>query len=112
MLNCKQMAELTTEYLEGELGFWQRVNYYLHWALCPPCRNYRDQVAQTARCARLAQQAEDREAEGRRAAAPGSGADGEAGTGSESQGAGSRAPGTSGPPAELLERFHQHCGED
>jgi hypothetical protein len=63
MLNCKQMAELATEYLEGQLGLRQRLGYYLHALLCPPCRNFRDQVEKTARAARLAQDREDAAAE-------------------------------------------------
>jgi predicted anti-sigma-YlaC factor YlaD len=53
------MAELSTEYLEGKLSFWQKANYYLHWMMCPPCRAYREQVKQTTLAIHLAQQAED-----------------------------------------------------
>lgn len=81
MLNCRQMAELSTEYLEGKLGFWQRLNYYLHWMVCPPCRAYRDQVEETARTAKLAQASEDQQ------------------------------PPAAAPPAPLLESFREKLGE-
>lgn len=59
MLNCKQMAELSTAYLEGELGFWQRMNYYLHYLLCPPCRHYRDQIEKTRTTLRQVKRRQD-----------------------------------------------------
>ncbi len=44
---CRDMTELATEYLEGELGFSNRLFARLHIGLCPPCTRYFDQMRRT-----------------------------------------------------------------
>jgi predicted anti-sigma-YlaC factor YlaD len=40
MLNCRQMMDLMTDYLEGELGLFQRVWFEIHVGTCWQCRQY------------------------------------------------------------------------
>ncbi len=47
MINCRKISELGTAYLEGELSWWQTFSFYVHWMLCPPCRNFEDQLRKT-----------------------------------------------------------------
>lgn len=56
--DCRDMAELSTEYLEGKLTWWQKPRYYLHLWLCPPCVAYREQVRLTADACHRAEDAE------------------------------------------------------
>lgn len=58
LYDCRNMAELSTEYLEGELSWWQRLHYYMHLWVCPPCQNYREQVRMTAEACHHAEAAE------------------------------------------------------
>ncbi|MCO4744506.1 MAG: zf-HC2 domain-containing protein [Proteobacteria bacterium] len=47
MKTCQQIAELASQYVDGELSMadWGQVRMHL-W-LCPPCRAYADQIAMT-----------------------------------------------------------------
>lgn len=49
MLTCQQFTELVTDYLEGRLSFWQRVNFQFHLGFCWPCRVYLNQMRVTIR---------------------------------------------------------------
>lgn len=40
MLNCQDVAERTSAYLDGGLGRWERLQVRLHLALCRVCRQY------------------------------------------------------------------------
>lgn len=54
MLNCKDITELLTEYLEGEMTLLDRMRVRTHLLMCPPCRRYADQLALTiASCGHL-----------------------------------------------------------
>lgn len=59
MLKCHQMAELATDHREGRLSLWQTAQYFLHWAICPPCQTYSDQLEKAGEAARKAQLTED-----------------------------------------------------
>jgi hypothetical protein len=58
LYDCRNMAELSTEYLEGKLSWWQRLHYYMHLWVCPPCENYREQVRLTSEACHQAAEAE------------------------------------------------------
>jgi predicted anti-sigma-YlaC factor YlaD len=44
---CQELAEFVTDYIEGVLPPAQRVNFDLHIADCPDCRNYVEQMRVT-----------------------------------------------------------------
>jgi anti-sigma factor RsiW len=45
--SCRDMAELVTDYLEGELPFYRRLSARLHLLLCSACAHYFDQMRRT-----------------------------------------------------------------
>lgn len=47
MLTCKDVSERVTEYLERELTWRQRGQYWLHLAMCAVCRRYVAQMRVT-----------------------------------------------------------------
>lgn len=49
MLTCKQIAELVTAYVEGQLRFTDRLRFRLHISMCPNCKTYVRQLQVTAR---------------------------------------------------------------
>ena len=49
MLNCRQMAERATDYLERKLGWRELPGYLMHLAMCPGCRAYLAQFRVTIR---------------------------------------------------------------
>jgi len=44
MLNCKETARLVSEGLDRKLSLWQRMNLWMHLAMCGACSAYRRQV--------------------------------------------------------------------
>ena len=40
MLSCKDISELSDEYLDGELPFKRKLSVKLHLAICKNCRRY------------------------------------------------------------------------
>jgi predicted anti-sigma-YlaC factor YlaD len=46
-LSCKDVVDLVTEYLEGAMRPERRLAFEEHVAICPPCRNYFDQLRRT-----------------------------------------------------------------
>jgi len=44
MLNCKETARLISEGLDRKLPLWQRVNLWMHLAMCGACSAYRRQI--------------------------------------------------------------------
>jgi anti-sigma factor RsiW len=46
-LNCQELVELITEYLEGVLSAEERARFEAHLASCRGCRNYLEQMRQT-----------------------------------------------------------------
>jgi len=49
MLPCKEVTELVTDYLEGQMSFVRRVNFHLHLGRCRHCRAYLRQMKMTVR---------------------------------------------------------------
>ncbi|NVJ65771.1 MAG: zf-HC2 domain-containing protein [Gammaproteobacteria bacterium] len=47
MLSCKKIVENGSEYLEGDQGSWQRLNYKMHLFMCVSCKRYVKQLKQT-----------------------------------------------------------------
>ena len=51
-MKCKELVELITEYLEGELGDADQARFEQHIAGCDACTAYLDQMRETiAACA-------------------------------------------------------------
>ena len=46
-LNCQQVAELVTEYLDSALPIGTRLRFHMHLGLCFACRNYLQQMKYT-----------------------------------------------------------------
>jgi anti-sigma factor RsiW len=46
-MKCKELVELITEYLEGELGAIDRERFERHIAGCDACTAYLDQMRET-----------------------------------------------------------------
>ena len=56
MVNCKDITELLTEYLEGEMSFGERMQVRAHLMMCGPCKLYADQLQLSIdSCGRLPQ---------------------------------------------------------
>lgn len=52
MLTCRDVSRLVSDAMDQELALVTRVRVRMHLLLCPPCKNYEDQVRflrQTAR---------------------------------------------------------------
>ncbi len=47
MMTCQQLTELITDYLEGRLSFWQRLQFHMHLGMCRHCRAYLRQMRAT-----------------------------------------------------------------
>jgi anti-sigma factor RsiW len=46
-LDCRELVELVTEYLEGRLSAAERARFDAHLAECPYCRTYLEQMERT-----------------------------------------------------------------
>lgn len=58
MLTCRDLSEIATDYLEGDLGLRQRTAIQLHLLMCKHCRRYVDQLAKTVALLRASAQSE------------------------------------------------------
>jgi anti-sigma factor RsiW len=47
MLNCQQITELVTDYVEGRLPFGDRMRFRMHVGMCKHCREYLRQMRLT-----------------------------------------------------------------
>lgn len=47
MLTCQQITELVTDYVEGRMGFGDRLRFQLHLGMCKHCRAYLRQMRAT-----------------------------------------------------------------
>jgi predicted anti-sigma-YlaC factor YlaD len=47
LMSCRELVELVTEYFEGGLGQPERMRFEEHIAVCPPCREYLEEMRQT-----------------------------------------------------------------
>jgi len=52
MLTCKQITELVTDYVEGDLSLLDRLRFQLHLGMCRHCRAYVRQMKLTAKALR------------------------------------------------------------
>jgi anti-sigma factor RsiW len=50
-LDCRELVELVTDYLEGALGLDERDRFELHLAVCDGCTAYLRQLRATLRAA-------------------------------------------------------------
>jgi len=49
MITCRELTELVTDYVEGQLGLADRLRFQLHLGTCRDCRAYVRQLRATAR---------------------------------------------------------------
>lgn len=49
MLSCQQLTELVTDYVEGRMPLWKRLQVEMHLGMCKHCRAYLNQMKQTVR---------------------------------------------------------------
>ncbi|MCC6215996.1 MAG: zf-HC2 domain-containing protein [Polyangiaceae bacterium] len=49
MLTCQELTELVTEYAEGRMGPWRRIEFWMHLGMCKHCRAYVSQLRATVR---------------------------------------------------------------
>lgn len=47
MLTCQQVTEIVTDYLEGQMPLWKRMQFQLHIGMCRHCREYLRQMKAT-----------------------------------------------------------------
>jgi len=47
MLQCKDVVEEASNYIDGDLPLFKRIGLFLHVVLCRCCRNYVNQIRQT-----------------------------------------------------------------
>jgi|GEM_PF-623187 len=47
MVQCKDIAEEASNYIEGDLPFRQRIGLFIHLIICKCCRNYLRQIRNT-----------------------------------------------------------------
>jgi len=40
MLKCKQITERSDEYISGDLGIYERIQFRVHLLMCQYCRRY------------------------------------------------------------------------
>lgn len=52
MLSCKEVAEKASEYLDRDLGRWERLKVGLHVAMCKHCSRYLRQLELTSKLVR------------------------------------------------------------
>ena len=46
-LTCKEFVEMVTDFLEGSMSLWTRVQFQLHLGMCLGCRIYLKQMKHT-----------------------------------------------------------------
>lgn len=44
MINCEEHSRLASRDLDGALSFWDRLNARVHRWMCPPCRQFKNQL--------------------------------------------------------------------
>jgi anti-sigma factor RsiW len=50
-LSCRELVELVTDYLEGELALDDRTRFEMHLCYCDGCRAYLEQIRQVKEAA-------------------------------------------------------------
>ena len=48
-MNCKELVELVTDYLEGALPDSEKTRFHAHLEICPGCTDYLEQLRLTLR---------------------------------------------------------------
>lgn len=48
-MSCRELVDVITDYLEGELAETDRVRFEAHLLECPYCQSYLDQMRETIR---------------------------------------------------------------
>jgi predicted anti-sigma-YlaC factor YlaD len=51
-MNCREVTQFLSDYLDGELPLRQRLTFKLHLLLCPDCRRYLQSFATTIKLTR------------------------------------------------------------
>ena len=46
MLSCREINDLITDYLEGRMGLWDRMQFRLHIAMCGSCKLHVEKMRQ------------------------------------------------------------------
>lgn len=59
MFRCSEVADRASRLIDGELGFWPRLNIKLHLAMCRGCRAFVEQMRITRDLTALAGATED-----------------------------------------------------
>ena len=59
MFRCSEVADRASRLIDGELGFWPRLNIKLHLAMCRGCRAFVEQMRITRDLTVLAGAAQD-----------------------------------------------------
>lgn len=55
MIQCKDLAEEASDYLDGDLPLGRRIRLFLHLLICRCCRNYLQQIRNTIRTVKVLQ---------------------------------------------------------
>ncbi len=50
-LSCRELVELVSDYVEGELALPERSRFEMHLCYCAPCRVYLEQIRATIQAA-------------------------------------------------------------
>ena len=59
MITCKEFDDRIPDFLEGDLGRWQGLSFWLHMKLCNKCRNHLADYQQAIALSKAAWQALD-----------------------------------------------------
>jgi Putative zinc-finger len=46
MITCKEVSGLVTEYYDGEMGMWRKMNFRMHIAMCKDCTTHLGKMRQ------------------------------------------------------------------
>jgi predicted anti-sigma-YlaC factor YlaD len=52
MLTCKQLDEFLVDFLDGKLGFRQRLSMHMHLGLCRDCRDFLEEYRAASKLGR------------------------------------------------------------
>ena len=52
-MTCREIADSSMQYTDGELPVWRRAAFQMHLAWCPACRNYLNSYRTTVALTRL-----------------------------------------------------------
>ncbi len=49
MMTCRNITELVTDYLEGQMSFMDRMRFRMHILMCKSCKEYLKQMQSTVK---------------------------------------------------------------